>query len=144
VRNHTLAVVYLLLLLIACRRQTTPVVVHIFRDSQGTIGQNLDAAILSVSRQKPTIHNRTLIRVATFEFKTYRDGLRAISSDQKPDIAIFDSRADWEESGIGGAPIDMNCATQVTCVAVIPPWTTGDALSASEQVLHLIRESLHQ
>lgn len=129
------------LLLSACHR-TAPVVVHIFRDRDGAIGKNIDTAIRTIGLQKVTTSDGTPVVVATFEFKNYRDGLATVGVSQQPDIVIVDSRADLPSGNLGGTPTDLKCAPNVTCVGVIPSWTSGKTREASERILTMIGNNL--
>ena len=139
-----LALLFLALLMIfsGCRRARTPVVVHVFRDQAGPIAKNIDTAIRTIGLQQLTTSDGTPVMVATFEFKDYREGLATIGTKQQPDIVIVNSQADLPATNLGGKPQNLNCAPGVTCVAVIPSWTSGKTREASERVLSLISSNL--
>lgn len=131
------------LLLSACHREHAPIVVHVFRDRDGAIGKNIDAAIRAVGLQRLMASDGSPIMIATLEFKNYRDGLATIDA-QQPDIVIFDSHANLPAGGLGGTTTDLTCASNVKCVAVIPSWTNGKTREASERVLKMISTNLPQ
>ena len=140
----TVVLALLLLVLPACRRKSTPVVVHVFRDHNGVIGKNLDEAIRTIGLEQPRTADGSPIVIATFEFKDYREGLKTIGTTQRPDLVIFDSRADWLASNVGAAPVELACAPDVTCVAAIPSWMAGKDREASERVLGMISSKLRE
>ena len=131
------------LMLSACHREQAPVVVHVFRDREGAIGKNIDSAIRAVGLHQIMTADGSPIMIATLEFRNYRDGLAAIRA-QQPDIVILDSRADLPPGNLGDTATDLNCASNVKCVAVIPSWTRGKTREAAEHVLKLITANLPQ
>jgi hypothetical protein len=143
-KHLTLSFLCLLIALSGCHRARAPVVVHVFRDRDGAIGKNIDTAIRTISLQKPTTSDGSPIVVATFEFKSYREGLATIGRSQQPDVVIFNSRADSLAANLGGTPTNLNCAPDITCVAAIPSWTSGKTREASELVLKMLSSSLPQ
>jgi len=138
----SLSFLTLFILLSASHRAPTPVVVHVFRDRDGAIGKNIDTAIRAIGLQQLTTSDGSPIVVATFEFKSYREGLATIGTKQQPDIVIFDSRADFLATNLGGTPTNLNCAPDVTCAAAIPSWTSGKTREASLLVLRMITSNL--
>jgi hypothetical protein len=138
----TLSFLTLLMMASACQQARTPVVVHVFRDHDGTIGKNIDRAIRTIGLQQLTTSDGNPIVVATIEFKDYQEGLATIGMKHQPDIVIFNSRADLPATNLGGEPTKLDCAPGVTCVAVIPSWTTGKNREASERVLDMISSNL--
>jgi len=137
-----LALLMALSMMVACRREATPVVVHVFRDRNGAIGQSLDTSIQKVSRQSLTMPDGTPVVIATLEFKNYDDSLAAIGTKHHPDLVIVNSRADLPTGNFGGSPTDLDCAPSVKCAAVIPSWTGDKTRIASERVLELIKRNL--
>jgi hypothetical protein len=118
------------------------VVVHVFRDRDGAIGKNIDTAIRAIGSQKVTTSDGAPVVVATFEFKSYREGLATIGVGQQPDIVIVDSRNDLPSGNFGGTAVDLKCAPNVTCVGVIPSWASGKTREASERVLTMMGSNL--
>ena len=130
--------------LLACHHQQTPVVVHVFRDRDGAVGKNINAAILAIGLQHLTTSDGSPIVIATYELPSYKDALPTLGTKLRPDVVVFNYQADWLASQLGAEPKNLRCARQQICAAAIPSWTTGKNRDASERVLALIGTKLDQ
>ncbi len=132
----------LLTALSACHRQPAPVVVHMFRDHEGARGRNIDTTISAIALQQPTTSDGSPIMIVDIEFRNYKEALPMLKGKFRSDIVIFNSREDWIAATLAGESTDLPCAPKVTCVAMIPSWTTGKTREASGLVLTMMRIKL--
>ena len=131
----------LLVSLSGCHRDHTPVVVHVFRDRQGDIGKNIGTAIRAIASRPLTMSGKPIV-IASTEFKDYRAALATLGATRHPDIIILNSGADLPDGDFGGRRAELNCAPRVTCVAVIPSWTSGETRNAAELVMTMIQNHI--
>jgi|ERR1700730_7050636 len=135
----SLIVLFSVLCCFACSRadNSTPVVVHVFRDPGAA---EIDTAIREIGQSRLVTPDNRPIVIATLESRSYREGLASLGKDLHPELLILDSFDDAMTADRNSTVAIKSPTRQY--FAVIPSWAQGEVRTAANEVLSRMKTSL--
>jgi hypothetical protein len=121
------------------RRSVEPIVVHVFRDAASA---EIDSALRAASKNGfSTPHSEPII-IATYEFKSYSDGLGVLGSQVHPELVILTSVEDVQRAKLSAVSQSVVQIATNEYYLIVPSWTSGEKREAAAVVAADLRNEL--
>jgi hypothetical protein len=125
---------------ISCRRHemNSPVVVHIYRDRNGSIEPWLWQEIREFQEAGVRTASGRAIILATYEPADYLKTLGEVGIALKPDLVVLNSASEADTNPALKAELNgarRLCATAGGCPAFVPSWASGEGREAAQRFL---------
>jgi hypothetical protein len=141
IANATVVVV-MFILTSACsqKHSVEPIVVHVFRDPAVT---EVDSALRAATKDGLSTPDQEPIVIATYEFKSYSDGLGTLGSQVHPELVILNSPEDVRRANLSPESQSLIRVATNQYYLIVPSWTSAKKREAAEVVVaHLHNELL--